>query len=195
MIQPLRFNDDPLLKDIPETALKFEYEKMIMIILHPEKKEFDWIVINKENPEIHYHMYQKKGEIYFHKTHHFKNGKKKYERIDLEKFMVQLREMLSNLFSKAEKLDLADSRFLGKKTILLTGNRLFIDESTSKKVTFDQDVDYDDTLFENIDVAKNSFGVVLDDEDNEIASIFVNNGVVYLLDLDKYEEFDDSKII
>lgn len=197
MIQPLRFNEDPLLKDFPDTAKKFEYENMIMVVLHPEKKEFDWIVINKENPGVHYHFYQEKGEIYFVITRHLKNGKKEHEHIELEKAMAGLSNVLSDLFSKAEKLDISDSRFAGKRAFMLTGTKLFIDNLIPKKVTFNQDVDYDDTLFENIDIAKNSFGVILDDDENEIATIFVNSGDVYRLNLEKYdsEEYQFDSIM
>ena len=69
---------------------------------------------------------------------------------------------------------------------------------SEKKVVFAQDVAYDEVLFENIDLAKNGMGAILDENDEEICSIFVKNGDVYKLDFDKleskYQKLDDFSV-
>ena len=100
MIQPIKSND-PLMRNVSETVTRFEYEQFSIEILHQEKKELDLIIINKETPDIHYHLYQEKGEIYFHKTFHSKDGQEKWERLDIEKSTKKLKgvmlEILANV--------------------------------------------------------------------------------------------------
>jgi len=187
VIQPIRYSDDPLLKEIPDTVARFEYGNMVIVLLHPEKKEFDLIIINKENPEIHYHMYQEKGEVYFHKTHHFNDGRQKREPIDLEKSMIQVGEILSNLFSKAEKVDLNDQRFVGKLVYFLNQHKLNVQEIKKEKVIFDQNYNVEEIPFEKIDVTSHKLGFVFDENNKEKEMIFVQNGNIFRLDLKHFE--------
>lgn len=195
MIQPIRYSDDPLLRDIPESATKFEYGNMIIAMLHPEKKEFDWLIINKETPDIYYHMYQEKGEIYFHKTHNLKNGRKKHEHIDLEKSMKKLGEILSNFFSKAEKIEINDRRFIGKSVYFLTQHQLYVQEKIKERVIFDQNYNVEEIPFEKIDKNSHKLGFVFDENNKEKDMIFVQNGNIFRIDVKYFEELDNSNSI
>jgi len=187
MIQPIKFNDDPLMKDIPETATKFEYENMIIVILHPEKKEFDWLIINKGTPGVYYHMYQEKGEVYFHKTY-FENGRKKRASIDIEKSMKRLGDMLSGLFSKVEKVELNDKRFEDEIVYFLLTHELHIKEKTKEKVIFGQNYDVKEVQFIKIDTMTNQLGFIFDENDKEKDMIFIKNGNIFRLELKHLEE-------
>jgi len=179
--------EDKLKEQIPETVKEFRYENVIIKITKSKTGSVGLVIKNIEWENHHFTFVVKDRKITMHRTDEgSKNKSKVRQDIDFEKVMKELAKLLGNIFKEAEKLDLTDSRFLGKRSIMLTGTNLFIDELKTKKVTFDQDLDYDDTLFENIDTAKNSFGVILDNNDDEVATIFVNNGDVYRFDLEKY---------
>ena len=195
MIQPIRYSDDPLLKDIPDLTTKFEYGNMIITMLHPEKKELDWLIINKETPDIHFHMYQKKGELHFHKTHDVKNGRKKHEHIDLEKSMKKLGEMLSDFFSKAEKIEIDDERFVGKFVYFLTQHQLYVQEKTKESVIFDQNYNIEEVPFEKIDKKSHKLGFVFDENDKEKDMIFVQNRNIFHIDVKYFEELDNSNSV
>jgi len=192
MIQPIKYSDDPLWKNIPETATRFEYGNIIIVILHPEKKEFDWLLINKENRDFYYHMYQERGEAYFHKTKILKNGRKKHESIDLEKSIKQIGEIVSEFFSKAEKVELNDDRFIGKIVYFLGQQKLYVQEKNKKKVIFGQNYDVDEISFEKIDKTSPKLGILFDENDKEKEMIFVQNGNIFRLDLKHFEELEKS---
>ncbi len=195
MIQPIRCLDDPLLKDIPESVTKFEYGNMIIVILHPEKKEPDWLIINKETPGIYYHMYQKKSKLYFHKTYNLKNGRKKHEHIDLEKSMKKLGEILSNFFSKAEKIEINDGRFVGKFVYFLTQHQLYVKGKTEEKVIFGQNYNVEDIPFEKIDKNFHKLGFVFDENNKEKDMIFVQNERIFHCDFTDQIYIQDLIII
>lgn len=185
-------------KQIPETVKEFRYENVIIKITKSKTGSVGLVIKNIEWENHHFTFVVKDGKITMHQTDEgSKNKPKVRQDIDFEKVMRELAKLLGNIFKEAEKLDSTDLRFLGKRSIMLTGTNLFINELKTKKVTFDQDLDYDDTLFENIDTAKNSFGVILDDNDDEIATIFVNNGDIYWLDFEKYalEEYQFDSLM
>lgn len=192
MIQPIKYFDDPLLKDIPESATKFEFANVIIAILHREKKEFDLLIINKDTPGIYYHMFQEKGEIYFKKTYRLKNGEKKYEYIDLEKFTKKLSIILSEFFSKAEKIEINDERFVGKFVYFIVNHTIHLQEKTKKRVIFGQDYDMEKILFENIDKTFNKLGFTFDKDDKEKDMIFVNYGNIFCIDIKYLDELDNS---
>jgi len=191
MIQPIRFSDDPLMRDIPETATKFEYGNMVIAMLHPEKKELDWLIINKENPQIHYHIYQKKGEVYFLKTHNFKTSRKKHELIDIEESMKMLGKMLTNLFSKAERIYLDDKRFANEVVYFLVEHKLYVKGKTKNKVIFDQNYDVEEVSFCKIDVICHKLGFVFDKNNNEKDLVFVQNGSIFRLEIKHFEEIQN----
>ena len=188
MIQPIRYSDDPILKEIPESAAEFEFENIKMVILHREKKEFDLLIINKETPGIYHHMFQEKGEIYFKRTQSFKNGTKKYEYIDLERSMKKLSEILSEL---VEKLEPNDGRFVGKLVYFIIIQQQFVKEKTEKKVVFGQNYDLERVLFEKIDKKLNRLGFTFDEDNKEKEMIFVKEGNIFCIDVKHLEELDN----
>jgi len=194
MIQPIK-SDDPLMKNVPDTVTRFEYENVAIEIRHPEKKEMDILLIMKETPDIHYHIYQEKGEIYFHKTFHSKDGQEKHESIDIKKSLKKLEEVMSEVFSKAEKLDLNDSKFIGRKVYFLTHNEMNIEKQTKKKVIFGQEVEVEEILFEQIDKNFHKLGFLIDENDSEPDMIFINDGKIFRLNLDLIKQYENSNFL
>ncbi len=194
MIQPIK-SDDPLMKNIPDTVTRFEYENMVIEILHQEKKEFDLILIIKETPDIHYHIYQEKGEIYFHKTFHSKDGRERHESIDIEKSLKKLGEIMLEVFSKAEKIDLNDNRFIGRMVYFITHNEMNVEIKTKKKVIFGQEVQVDEVIFEEINKNFHKLGIIIDDNESEEEMIFINDGDIFRLNLELLNQYENSNIL
>ena len=176
-------------KQIPETAKEFRFANMFFKITRPEKSTVVWLVKNLEQPHEHYTFVVKSGKVSLHQTKEDnKKMPKQREWIDYERMMMKLGKMLERFFKDFQEIELTDPRFIGKKAVLLWGTRLLVEKADSKQVFFDQDIDYDEVLFENIDVAKNAVGTLMDDDDNEIGiMIIINNGSVYQMDLVEWE--------
>jgi len=98
------------------------------------------------------------------------------------------------MFSLTKQVELTEEKFLGKKTILVSNFKMEIQKSTNQKVEFGQLYDQDETLFENIDVSKNAVGSIWDDV-KETHMVFVQNGLVYVIDLVDLDKIDFEQIM
>lgn len=194
MVLPIKFNDDSLMKDIPETATKFEYENIVFVISHPEKKEFDFLFINKEKPKIYYHMYQEKGDIYFHKTV-YENGVKKHYPVDIEKMIRVLGNILLEVFSNVEKIYITDSRFINELVYFQTIHPLHVQEKSKRKVIFGQLYEVEEIPFPKINLNLHKLGFIFDEDNRERDMIFVKDENIFRLELKHIQDTNDLESI
>ena len=110
--------------------------------------------------------------------------------INFEQFGQSLSNIFTELFSNAQRLTLDDSRFVGKQTIMIISQRMVVENTTAKKVNFDQHVEYEESLFEDIDVSENRMGVICNENGNELCMIIVNDGQIFKIDLDSIDSKD-----
>ncbi len=185
-------DDNRLAKEIPRTVREFRFGNMILKITKSQTGSVGMMIKNEEWENEHYMFVFNKEQASMHHTkERFQNKPSIHQKIDFEKVLQIIGKALEKMLRSSEKLELTDQQYLGKKAFLMTDSRLFIVQKKSKKVRFDQDIDFNETLFENIDTAQNAFGVICDSNDKELCSIFVNNGDVYRL---KPEELNDKEL-
>jgi len=75
---------------------------------------------------------------------------------------------------------------------MLVSQKMVVENSTRKKVNFDQEIDYEESLFEDIDVSENRMGVICDDNGNELCMIIINDGQIFKIDLDSLDSKDSE---
>ncbi|MBS3926437.1 MAG: hypothetical protein KGZ34_07110 [Nitrosarchaeum sp.] len=187
-------NEEELGKVIPKTAKEFRLENSIIKLTKSNGEPSGLIFKNKENNHnTHYHVYQKDGKPFFHQTLEQK-GKNIHYSIDIEKMLQMIGQGIEKMFSLAKKVELTNEMFLGKNVILGSNFDMNIKKSTNKKVEFEQLYDLNETIFEKIDLTRNSVGSIWEGN-NETHMIFVKNGLVYVIDLNELDkmatELDD----
>ncbi|MEM4252289.1 MAG: hypothetical protein QXE84_02050 [Candidatus Nitrosotenuis sp.] len=67
----------------------------------------------------------------------------------------------------------------------MTKHRLTLENITKKRVDFGQEIECQETKFEDVDLSVNGFGAILDDEKTMLV---VQNGQIFRLDLSKIDE-------
>ena len=180
-------NEEKLAKVIPKTVKEFRFANGIVKITKTNGKPSGILIINTENKiKTHHHIYFNNDQAHFHETLEQK-GTNIHRPIKYEKFLETLGKALQEMFSLARQVELTDQRFVGKTTILASNIEMYIEKSTNKKVEFGQMYDEDESVFENIDVVKNSVGSIWE-KNEETHMVFVKNGLVYVIDLEELEE-------
>lgn len=183
----LKSNEDELKEQIPETVREFRFGNFLLKVTRSKTGSVGLIMKNTEQSDEHHTMYFKDDQPFLHYTQEGSKGKSnKHTEIDVKKFLEKLAKTLEVFYLGFEKLELTDSRFLGKTSCLVTGSRMIISDINAKKANFEQDVDYHECLFENTDVAQNGFGSIVDGE-NEIGMLMVKDGELFFHDLKDLE--------
>lgn len=185
-------NNDDLSKQIPHNVKEFRYEDSIFIITN--QKSIGFLIIKKYQRE-HLHFYQKNDSLGLVLTiESFDGTPKRHIEIDIKKSVELLAKILSDTFASAERLNLTDSRFIGKKVIFLTSHNLFIDKLAKKAAFFAHEYEVKEIPFENIDKNKNALGVIIDNHGVETDMLIVKDGDIHKLNLEqldsKSNEFD-----
>ena len=178
---------DDLSKQIPQTAREFRFGNIILKNTKSQNGTYGIIIKNTENPKFHHTLVAKdKPEMHFTKE---SDGitPNQHNSIDFEQFGQSLSNIFTELFSNAQILSLDDSRFVGKNTVMIISQKMIVENSTAKKVKLDQKVEYEESLFEDIDVSENRMGVICDDDGNELCMIVVNDGKIFKIDLDSLD--------
>ncbi len=186
-----------LSKQIPKTAKEFRFSNMVLKITKSKNDTYGLIIKNTENPKFHHTLIAKdKPELHFTKE---SDGitPNQHNWIDFEQFGQSLSNMITELFSNAQKLALDDPRFMGKNAVMIISQKMIVENSTAKKVNFDQEVEYEESLFEDIDVSENRMGIICDDDGNELCMIVVNAGQIFQIDLDSLDskEYEMNQIM
>jgi len=180
-------DSDELSKQIPQTAREFRFGNMILKITKSKNNTYGFIIINTENPKFHHTLVAKdKPEMHFTKE---SDGitPNQHQDIDFEQFGKMLSNTVTEMFSNTQKILLDDQRFVGKHVVMFVSQKMIVENSTAKKVNLDQEVNYEESLFEDIDVSENRMGVICDDDGNELCMIVVNDGQIFQIDLDSLD--------
>lgn len=174
-------------ESISKTAKEFRLNNFMVKLTKTNGEPSGFIFKNTEKyDDTHYHVYQKDNQAFFHQTLEQK-GQNSHYPIEHEEMIKKIGKSLEQIFSLAKQIELTDNRFVGKSTILVSNFEIYVKESTNKKVEFGQIYDQDETVFENIDVAKNAVGS-LSDNDQETHMVIVQNGLVYVINLDELDK-------
>jgi len=181
--------EDELKKHLSEKTRTIRYGNLIIKILNPNSDSPGMLVKNIEQPHIHYHIFAKDGKPYFLTTFEDATEEEKHKIIDIQKFQGELAKFFYDTFSKREKIELDDPRFVGKKIRFVSKVNLEVYDVNKKEITIGDN--YEETLknFENInEIQEDAFGVLLDDDGNESEILFLKSGDIYKLDLSSIEE-------
>ena len=184
-------------KQIPETAREFRFGNIIIKLTKSKNNTYGLIIKNTENPKFHHTLVAKdKPELHFTKE---SDGiiPNQHNPIDFEQFGKSLSDMMTELFSNAQRITLDDPRFTGKNTVMIISQKMIVENSTAKKVNFDQEVEYEESLFEDIDVSENRIGVICDKNGDELCMIIVNDGQIFQIDFDSLDskEYEMNSIM
>lgn len=180
-------DQEELSKQIPQTAREFRFGNILLKLTKSKNDTYGLIIKNTENPKVHHTLVAKdKPEL------HFTNESdgiipNQHNWIDFEQFGKSLSDMMTELFSNAQRITLDDPRFTGKPVVMLVSQKMMVVDSTRKKVNFDQEVEYEESLFEDIDVSENRMGVICDDDGNELCMILINDGQIFQIDFDSID--------
>ncbi|MCE2506667.1 MAG: hypothetical protein J4F36_09440 [Nitrosopumilaceae archaeon] len=178
-------SQDELEKQIPKTAREFRFGDMIFKITKSKNDTYGFVIKNTENPKFH-HTLVAKDEPEMHYTKESDGiAPNQRQDIDFEQFGKNLANMVNDVFSNAKIIPLDDPRFVGKTVVMIMGQRMIVESSTSKKVNFDQEIEYKESLFQDIDLSENRMGVIYDGDDELL--IFVNNGRIFHIDFDSLD--------
>jgi len=185
-------NQEELSKQIPQTAKEFRFGNMILKITKSKNGTYGFVIKNTENPKFHHTLVAKdKPEMHFTKE---SDGitPNQHNSIDFEQFGQSLSNIFTELFSNAQILSLDDPRFTGKHAIMIVSQKMIVENSTRKKVNFDQEIEYEESLFEDIDVSENRIGIICDDNGNELCMIVINDGQIFKIDLEQLDSKDSE---
>lgn len=185
-------NHEEFSKQIPKTAREFRFGNMLLKITKSKNNTYGIIIKNTENPKFHHTLVAKdKPEFHFTKE---SDGivPNQHGNIDFEQLAQTFSNIVTEMFSNAQKITLDDLRFTGKLTVMFVSQKMIVVKSTVKKVNFDQEIEYEESLFEDIDVSENKMGIVCDDDGNELCMIIVNNGQIFQIDLDSLDSKDSE---
>lgn len=180
-------DQNELAKQIPTTATEFRFGNMILKITKSKNGTYGMIIKNTENSKFH-HTLVAKDKPSFHYTKE-SDGIIPNQHVDIDFLYLQqeIGRQLQNIFTSAQKITIDDARYSGKKTIMLVSQKMIIEKKTAKKVTFDQEIEYEESLFENIDTKHNRMGFILDENGNEQWMILIQNRDIFKLDLEQFE--------
>lgn len=181
--------DDELFGQIPNSAKEFRFANFVIKLTgYRNGVPTGYIMKNTESQNEHYHIYRDQQEQHLHKTLEGKDGSKnEHIPINIEDMLQRLGLMLSMMFSQFNRINMDDNHFIGKKVIFISKPEMFVEKATSKKVFFEQEYDEYQMLFEEIDITRNWFGAVYDENDVETHMIVVKDGQIFTLDLQKLE--------
>lgn len=185
-------NNEELVNEIPKTAREFRFGSMLLKITKSKNGTHGFIIKNTENPNFHHTLVAKDNpEIHFTKE---SDGvvPNQHNWIDFLQFGESLSNMLNEVLLNAQRIHRDDPRFTGKSTVMLVNQKMIVEKSTVKKVKFDQEIEYDESLFEDIDVSENRLGIICDDEGNELCMIIVNDRQIFKIDLDMMNSKDSE---
>ena len=185
-------DQEELSKQIPETAKEFRFGNVFLKITKSKNGTYGIIIKNTENPKVHHTLVAKtKPEFHFTKE---SDGitSNQHNWIDFEEFEQIFSNMMTDVFSNAQKITLNDPRFTGKSTVMLVSQKMIVEKSTRKKVNFDQEIEYEESFFEDIDVSENRIGIICDDNGNESCMIIINDGQIFEIELDSLDSKDSE---
>lgn len=180
-------NQDDLVQNIPKTAREFRFGNMILIITKSKQGTYGFVIKNKDNPKHHYTLVAKDKPDFHYTTESKGNNPNQHQHLDLEYFSQELGKEIERVFSSAKKIKLDDVEYHGKKILILHSQKMVISEKTRKKVIFDQEIEYEEIFFENLDTSENYMGFVFDDNDQEQEILIVQNGEIFIIDIDVFE--------
>jgi len=174
-------------KQIPKTAKEFRYADLVMKLTanRDDGQISGFMYKDTKTPSQHFHIYLKDNKPYMHLK--LERSEQRLP-IDYEKFLLELGNALADIFSSFEKVELTDSRFIGKDVNLISNFNMKLSRIKPKEVYFEHELDQDFTIFENIDTAKNSLGVICDEIGNETHMVIVKDGDVFVISLEEVEK-------
>jgi len=174
-------------KQIPKTAKEFRFADLVIKLTanRDDGQISGFMYKDTKTPSQHLHLYFKDNKPYMHQK--LETSEQRLP-IDYEKFLLELGNATTDIFSSFETVELTDSRFIGKDVNLISNFNMKLSRIKPKEVSFEQDFDQDFTIFENIDTAKNSFGVTCDEIGNETHMIIVKDGDVFVISIEEVEK-------
>jgi len=179
-------------REIPNTAREFRFDNMVLKITK-KNDTYGFVIKNIENPKHHHTMIADKQPSFHYTKESDGVAPNTHQPIDYQKFQHRLVEILQDIFSTAQKVNVSDPRFANKHTLMFVSQRLFIVKKTAKKVVFDQEIEYEESLFQDIDTSENRMGFTVDENGSEECMIIVQNGDVFKIDVNRFEH--DNKVL
>lgn len=182
--------DDELTSQIPQNAKEFRYENLVF--KYTKSRDTNtitgYVIKNTETPYTHYHFYHKDGKLFLHQSLYDKEKKQRIP-VDVNVELQKLKENIENFFRKAELIEISDVRFVGKQIVTIQKFDLGVDQIKGRKIYFDHNYELAECLFENIEVSKNMFGIIFQD-DVETHMIIIKDRQIAVIDLKYLDEID-----
>lgn len=181
-------NHHELAKQIPETAREFRFNNMILKITKSKNDTYGMVVKNIENPKHHHTFVAKNENLSLHYTKESDGiTPNRHKHIDYQEFQQGLAGILQGVFSTAQKISLDDPKLIDKYTLMFVSQKMVIAKKTAKKVIFDQEVAYEESLFQDIDTKENRIGFTFDENDVEQCMIIIQNGEIFKIDVEQFD--------
>jgi len=176
-------NNEELAQEIPKTAREFRFDNMLLKITKSKNDTYGLMIKNTENPKHHHTFVAEEENPSLHYTKE-SDGKTPniQKHIDYHQFQQSLADILQGIFSSAEKITLDNPMLADKQTLMFVSQKMIISKKTTKKVIFDQEIEYEESLFQDIDTSENRMGFTIDENDLEQCMIIVQNGEIFKID-------------
>ena len=179
---------EELAKQIPKTAREFRFNNMILKITKSKNDVYGMVVKNIENPRHHHTFVAEEENPSFHYTKESDGTiPNRHEHIDYQEFQQSLANILQSIFSAAQEISLDDSNFVDKHTLMFISQKLIIIKKTAKKVIFDQEIEYEESLFQDMDTRENRIGFTFDENGTEQCMIIIKNGKIFKIDVEQFQ--------
>lgn len=184
-------NSEELAEEIPKTAREFRFDNMLLKITKSKNDTYGIVIKNIENPKHHHTFVAEEKNPSLHYTKE-SDGilPNTHKHIDYQQFQQSLADILQDIFSSAQKITLDNPMLEDKETIMFVSQKMIISKKTNKKVVFDQEIEYEESLFQDIDTSENRIGFTLNEKGEEQCMIIVQNGEIFKIDVEQFDSKD-----
>lgn len=176
---------------IPDNVKRFRYENMFFGV-NSKKEYFDFYVKNTET-NSHLHLFKHGPELGLVFTKEDKRGTpEEHTTIVIEKFTLALSEIILEFLMGFERIEKDDHHFRGKLVQLVTSPEIFLDKIRERKAYFAHKSITHECNFEDIDSFQPGFGVIVDNDGNELGMLFSRGGEIWYYDLIKFKALEEN---
>ena len=184
-------NNEELGQEIPKTAREFRFDNMLLKITKSKDDTYGLVVKNTENPKHHHTFVLEEKNPSLHYTKESDGITPNIHKpIDYQQFQQRLSDILRSIFSSAQKVTSDNPMLADKQTLMFVSQKMIISKKTAKKVQFDQEVEYEESLFQDIDTSENRIGFTLDENGVEQCMIIIQNGEIFKIDIEQFDSKD-----
>ena len=184
-------NNEELAEEIPKTAREFRFDNMVLKITKSKNDTYGLVIKNTENPKHHHTFVLEEENPSLHYTKESDGITPNTQKhIDYKQFQQSLADILHSIFSSAQKITLDNPRLVNKQTIMFVSQKMILSQKTAKKVIFDQEIEYEESLFQDIDTSENRLGFTLNEKGEEQCMIIVQNGEIFKIDVEQFDSND-----